>query len=158
MEQIIKLTGRIAEVMPLQSGISQRTGNSWQSQEYLLEYFAWSGAQYANRIAGEVFGEDSITKFHLQQGEEVTLTLSFNASKSQDGTRYFNKVRITNVERAAAAQTSQQPAQQANVQAAGSNATQQPQGAQQGAQQPAGAAPFPPASAGGDSDTDDLPF
>lgn len=158
MEQIIKLTGRIAEVMPLQSGISQRTGNSWQSQEYLLEYFAWSGAQYANRIVGRVFGEENIAKFHLQQSEEVTLTLSFNASKSQDGSRYFNEVRITNVERAAAAQVANQPAQQANAQAAGSNATQQPQGAQQGAQQPAGTAPFPPASAGGDSNTDDLPF
>ena len=155
MEQIIKLTGRIAEVMPLQSGISQRTGNSWQSQEYLLEYFAWSGAQYAKRIVGKVFGEENIAKFHLEQGEEVTLTLSFNASKSQDGSRYFNEVRITNVERAVAAQ---QPAQQANAQAAGSNATQQPQGAQQPAQQPAGAAPFPPANAGGDSNTDDLPF
>ncbi len=156
MEQIIKLTGRIAEVMPLQSGISQRTGNSWQSQEYLLEYFAWSGAQYANRVVGRVFGEESIAKFNLQQGEEVTLTLSFNANKSQDGSRYFNEVRITNVERAAAAQPANQPAQQANVAAAGSNATQQPQGAQPGAQQPAGAAPFPPA--GGNSDTDALPF
>lgn len=158
MEQIIKLTGRIAEVMPLQSGISQRTGNSWQSQEYLLEYFAWSGAQYANRIVGKVFGEDSIAKFHLQQGEEVTLAFSFNANKSQDGARYFNEARITNVERTVAAKAANEPTQQANAQAVGSNATQQSQGAQQGAQQPAGTAPFPPANTGGDSNTDDLPF
>ena len=32
MEQIIKLTGRIAEVMPVVEGISERTGNPWKSQ------------------------------------------------------------------------------------------------------------------------------
>ncbi len=108
MEQIIKLTGRIAEVMPVVSGISDRTGNPWQSQEYLFEYFAWSGAKYANRMVVRVFGEDDITKFNLKQGEEVTLTVRFDANKSKDGSRWFNEIRISNVERS---QGTQQPAQ-----------------------------------------------
>ena len=37
MEQIIKLTGRIAEVLPANTGVSQRTGNQWMSQEYVFE-------------------------------------------------------------------------------------------------------------------------
>ena len=111
MEQIIKLTGRIAEVMPVVEGISERTGNPWKSQEYLFEYFAWSGARFANRMVARVFGEEDIAKFNLKQGEEVTLTIRFDANKSKDGTRWFNEIRINNVERPQAAQSTQQPAQ-----------------------------------------------
>lgn len=111
MEQIVKLTGRIAEVMPLTSGVSQRTGNQWKSQDYLFEYFSWSGAKYPNRILCRIFGENDIAKFNLMPLEEnVTLTLRFDANKSQDGTRWFNEVRITNVERVG----EQKPAPAAN--------------------------------------------
>jgi hypothetical protein len=134
MEQIVKLLGRIAEVMPAQEGVSARTGNAWKSQEYLFEYFAWSGAQYPSRILCRVFGEDNIAKYNLKQGEEVTVWLRFDANKSQDGTRWFNEIRITNVERAnqqanqpAAAN---QPAQGANAPAAEQSPTPQPNGAQ----------------------------
>ena len=119
MEQIVKLTGRIAEVMPVVSGISDRTGNAWKSQEYLFEYFAWSGAQYANRMVVRVFGEDGIAKFNLKQGEEVTLTIRFDANKSKDGSRWFNEIRISNVERQQAAQ---QPAQPQNAAPQAANA------------------------------------
>lgn len=105
MEQIVRLTGRIAEVMPLQSGVSQRTGNQWKSQEYLFEYFPWSCATNPSRIVVRIFGEEDIAKFNLKEREEdVTLTLRFAAQKSQDGSRWFNEIRITNVERPAAQQ------------------------------------------------------
>ena len=134
MEQIVKLFGRIAEVMPAQEGVSARTGNAWKSQEYLFEYFAWSGAQYPSRILARIFGEDNIAKFNLKQGEEVTVWLRFDANKSQDGTRWFNEIRITNVERAGV-QANQpaaanQPAQAANAPAAVQTPTPQPNGAQ----------------------------
>ena len=121
MEQIVKLTGRIAEVMPVVSGISDRTGNPWKSQEYLFEYFAWSGAKYANRMVARVFGEDDIAKFNLKQGEEVTLTIRFDANKSKDGSRWFNEIRISNVERP---QGTQQPAQAQNMAPQAANAPQ----------------------------------
>ena len=125
MEQIVKLTGRIAEVMPVVSGISDRTGNAWKSQEYLFEYFAWSGAKYANRMVVRVFGEDDLAKFNLKQGEEVTLTIRFDANKSKDGSRWFNEIRISNVERQQAAQQPAQP-QNAATQAANAPTTDVP--------------------------------
>ena len=112
MEQIVKLTGRIAEVMPAQSGVSQRTGNPWMSQDYLFEFFTWSGATKPNRLKVRIFGEDNIKRHNLQQYEEnVTLTLRLDASKAEDG-KWFNEVRVTNVERIGV----QQPAQAQNVQ------------------------------------------
>jgi len=112
MEQIVKLTGRIAEVFPAQSGTSQRTGNQWMSQDYLFEFFTWSGAQNPNRLKVRIFGEDNIKRHNLQQYEDnVTLTLRLDASKTEDG-KWFNEVRVTNVERVG----QQQAAQPANVQ------------------------------------------
>ena len=113
MEQIIKLTGRIAEVFPAQTGTSQRTGNQWMSQDYLFEFFTWSGAQNPNRLVVRIFGEDNIKRHNLQQYEEnVTLTLRLDASKTKEGDRWFNEVRITNVERTG----QQKAAQPANEQ------------------------------------------
>ena len=86
MEQIIKLTGRIAEVMPLQSGVSQRTGNQWKSQEYLFEYFAWGGAMYANRIVCRVFGEDKIARFN----KEMAVFEKKWPQILRDGDPYYN--------------------------------------------------------------------
>lgn len=111
MEQIVKLTGRVAEVFPAQSGTSQRTGNTWMSQDYLFEFFTWSGAQNPNRLVVRIFGEDNIKRHGLQQYEDnVTLTLRLDASKTKDGDRWFNEVRVTNVERPQGAQQAVQPA------------------------------------------------
>jgi hypothetical protein len=112
MEQIVKVTGRIAEVFPAQSGVSARTGNNWMSQDYLFEFFTWSGAQNPNRLKVRIFGEDNIKRHNLQQYEDnVTLTLRLDASKTEDG-KWFNEVRVTNVERIGV----QQPAQAQNIQ------------------------------------------
>ena len=159
MEQIIKLTGRIAEVMPVVEGISDRTGNPWKSQEYLFEYFAWSGAKYANRMVARVFGEDDIAKYNLKQGEEVTLTIRFDANKSKDGSRWFNEIRISNVERPQAAQqpaqAAQQPAQ-ATQQATQAANTPQVNNNPPGFERPATSPENGQNKEGGDND--DLPF
>ena len=113
MEQIVKLTGRIAEVFPAQSGTSQRTGNQWMSQDYLFEFFQWSGQQNPNRLVVRIFGEENIKRHNLQQYEDnVTLTLRLDALKTKEGDRWFNEVRVTNVERIGV----QQPAQPSNEQ------------------------------------------
>ena len=143
MEQIVKLTGRIAEVFPAQSGTSQRTGNQWMSQDYLFEFFTWSGAQNPNRLKVRIFGEDNIKRHNLQQYEDnVTLTLRLDAQKSKEG-RWFNEVRITNVERAC----QQQPIQPAPEATQGAN-IQQPTNSPQ---------PQNNAPTGGEK-ADDLPF
>jgi hypothetical protein len=110
MEQIVKLTGRIAEVFQAQSGVSARTGNNWMSQDYLFEFYQWSGQQNPNRLVARIFGEDNIKRHNLQPLEEnVTLTLRLDASKTKDGDRWFNEVRITNVERAGHQQPAPSP-------------------------------------------------
>ena len=141
MEQIIKLTGRIAEVLPANTGVSQRTGNQWMSQEYVFEYFMWSGQQRPTQLCVRIFGEDNIKRHNLQPLEEnVTLTLRLESTKNQESGRWFTEVRVTNVERAGR-KPAQQPAQPQQAQASAGQAPQQQQ--QQGQ---------------GGGDEDDLPF
>lgn len=125
MEQIIKLTGRIAEVLPANTGVSQRTGNQWMSQEYIFEYFMWSGQQRPTQLCVRIFGEDNIKRHNLQPLEEnVTLTLRLESTKNQESGRWFTEVRVTNVERFGG----QHPAQPQQAQAATGQAPHQQHG------------------------------
>ena len=137
MEQIIKLTGRIAEVLPASGGVSQRTGNPWMSQSYIFEYFMWSGQQNPTKLCVKVFGEDNIKRHNLKALEEnVTLTLRLESTKNQETERWFTEARVTNVERAG-----QQNTQLRQDQAAAAGIAPQQQ------QQPHG-----------EGENDDLPF
>ena len=123
------LTGTIIAVMPAQSGTSQRTGNQWMRQEYVLEV----PAQYPKRMAFSIFGEDRIKQFALQQGEQQ-VTIQFDIDAHEYNGRWFNEIRAYNVLRA-----------------------QQPAVAPPAQPQPApAAAPFPPAQPA--QGADDLPF
>lgn len=150
MEQIVKLTGRIAKVFPIVTGTSARTGQQWASQECLFEYFSWGGATVPDRLVARIFGEDRIKKINLQELEDnITVTLRFQANEYTD--KWFNEIRIVNVERA-----NQQQVQQ-HQQDGGS-------GAAPSATAPTtGTAPFPPqVDANGNpinqAKDDDLPF
>jgi hypothetical protein len=128
------LTGRIIAVLPAQSGVSARTGNSWMSQDYVIEV----PGQYPKKCVFRVFGEDRIKQFNIQMGEDITV--SFDIDAHEFNGRWFNDVRAFNVTRGAAPMAA---APMAAAPDAASMAT----------------APFPPAQeSAGEGSTDDLPF
>ena len=97
------LTGTITAVMPAQSGVSQRSGNAWMSQEYVLEI----PGSYPKRMVFRIFGEDRIKQFNLRQGEQ-NVTIQFDIDAHEYNGRWFNEVRCYNVLRS----VGQQPYQQ----------------------------------------------
>jgi hypothetical protein len=142
----MELTGTIIAVLPAQSGVSQRTGNPWMSQDYVIEV----PGQYPRKCTFRIFGEDRIKQFSIQSGEQ-NVTVQFDIDAHEYNGRWFNEVRAYNVIRA-----NQQAAAPAPA------ATQAPQQADMfGGQQPQNAAPaqnpFPPAQEQGDN-PDDRPF
>ena len=131
----MELTGRIIAVMPAQSGVSARTGNSWMSQDYVIEV----PGQYPKKCLFRIFGEDRIKQFNIQQGED--LTVQFDIDAHEFNGRWFNDIRAYNVIRGQV----QQPVA----------------GAPQAAPFPltGATAPFPPAQEpAGEGSADDLPF
>ena len=128
----MELTGSIIAVMEPHSGVSQRTGNTWMTQEYVLEV----PGMYPKKMVFSIFGEDRIKQFALQQGEQ-NVTVQFEIDAHEYNGRWFNEVRCYNVLRAGMQQAAPQPQ------------VQQP-APQQGA-------PFPPPQQS-QQGNDDLPF
>ena len=127
----MELTGKIIAVMEPRGGVSARTGNTWKTQEYVLEV----PGQYPKRCLFNVFGEDRINQFNIQNGDE--LTIQFDIDAREYNGRWFNDIRAYNVIRG------QQPVSGAQPVAAPSEAT----------------SPFPPAQEpASEGASDDLPF
>lgn len=134
------LTGRIIAVLPPSSGVSARTGNSWMSQDYVIEV----PGQYPKRCVFRIFGEDRIKQFNLQMNEDVTVQFDIDAHEYQG--RWFNDVRAYNIIRGQVPPVAGAPV---------------PGAAPFPSQQPAAdaASPFPPApETAGEGSSDDLPF
>ena len=89
----MELTGKIIAVLPANSGVSARTGNPWMSQTYVSE----TQGQYPKKLAFDVFGEERIKQFNIQQGEELTVRFDFDAHEYNG--RWFNQIRAFNVEK-----------------------------------------------------------
>ena len=152
----MEFQGRIAKVLPVRSGVSQRTGNEWKSLPFIFEYFEHDSDRYADSVLLETFDTKVID--NLKEGMEVRCGFGHKTREftKQDGTTaVINDLRLYKIESVRKSQN--QIAQQANVQAVAQQPTTQ--------QQAAHAAPFPPQvdangnpinnQGGGD---DDLPF
>ena len=121
------ITGTIIAALTPAMGRSQRTGNPWMKQEYVIEV----PGMYPRRCCFSLFGEDRIKQFALQVGEQ-NVTVQFDIEAHEHEGRWYNEIRAWNVIRAG-----QQPAGGAVAGA----------GAQPGLS--GGSQPFPPAPAAG---------
>lgn len=152
----MEFQGRIAKLLPIRQGVSQRTDNEWKSLPFIFEYFEHESDRYADSVMLETFDTNVID--HLKEGMEVICGFGHKAKTitKQDGTQItINEMRLYKIESVRKAQN--QPAQQAIQQPVG----QQPTPQYQTQQRP----PFPPQvdQYGNpiqpiNQDEDDLPF
>ena len=96
---IMDITGNIIAILQAQSGISQRTGNTWLRQEYVVEV----PGTYPKRMCFCIFGEDRIKQFNIQPGEQ-NITVQFDIDAHEHHGRWYNEIRAYNVFRGAAQQ------------------------------------------------------
>ena len=92
----MEITGKIIVVLEPRSGQARTTGNMWMSQEYVIE----TSEQYPKRVCFNVFGEDKIKLFNIQQGNDYTVSFDIDAHEYQG--RWFNNIRAWKVEPATA--------------------------------------------------------
>ena len=126
----MEFQGRIAKLLPIRQGVSQRTGNEWKSLPFIFEYFEHESDRYADSVLLETFDTKVID--NLKEGMEVRCGFGHKTREftKQDGTTaVINDLRLYKIESVRKAQN--QTAQQANGQAVAQ-------------QQAAHAAPFPP--------------
>lgn len=104
----MKIRGRVAHVGVITTGVSQRTGNKWKSQEIVIEYFDDDNARYPDSVNVKIFGE-RVDTLQLQVNDEVEASIGLNA-REYDG-RFYNEARLYRIERVGG--SLQQPAAQA---------------------------------------------
>lgn len=107
--------GKIIAVCEAVGGTSERTGNSWMAQTYVIEVTSGDHGQYKRKIAFEVFGEDRIKQFNLTVGRDVKVFFDIEANEYEG--KWYNRVRAYAVENATGSQQPympqyQQPPQQ----------------------------------------------
>lgn len=92
----MEISGKIIAALPPRGGVSQRTGNSWKTQEFVIE----THEQYPRKCVFNVFGEDRLQEMNIQVGEE--LTVSFDIDAREYNGRWYNDIRAWKVVRSTA--------------------------------------------------------
>ena len=83
----MEISGRIIAALPARSGTSARTGNTWMSQEFVIE----THEQYPRKCVFTVFGEDRLKEMNIEVGKEMTV--SFDIDAHEYNGRWFNDIR-----------------------------------------------------------------
>jgi hypothetical protein len=133
----MEITGKIIAVLEARGGVSKTTGNTWKTQDYVIE----THEQFPHRMCFNVFGEDKIAQMNIQVGDELTVYFDVNAREYQG--RWFNDIRAWKVERVVP-----------GVAPAGDPTPFPPQAAAPSQQ----AAPAQPVDFTSENSADDLPF
>ena len=129
----MELQGKVIAVLPARSGVSAR--GEWKSQSFVIE----THDSFPRKMVFDVFGEERLTRFNIQLGQEVNV--SFDIDAHEYNGRWFNNIRAFDVRLVDPNTVSAAPAAQA---------------APAAPQQPANA-PLPPQPEQSNTD-DDLPF
>jgi hypothetical protein len=147
--QGIEVEGVIIKEYPAREGVSQRTGNAWKSQDFVIQ----TKDQYPRACQFRVFGADRIQQFNIHQGDTVHIWLDINARPWQD--KYITDISCYQCDHIDpnAVNTGAQPAQPASQLGGAPVAPAAPAQGAAPAAQPTGAQD----PLGGDS-SDDLPF
>ncbi len=95
----MEFQGRIAKLLPIRQGVSQRTGNEWKSLPFIFEYFEHESDRYADTVMLETFDTNVID--NLKEGMEVICGFGHKAKTitKQDGTQTtINEMRLYKIE------------------------------------------------------------
>lgn len=140
----MKIQGRIIFKSDIQRGVSQRTGNDWQSMDVVIEYHETPESRWTNKLCARAFNDTVKIVKAFDLGREVVAVIDHDVNEYNG--RYYNELRLQKVEAVGAAAepqpTENQTAEEPEANAAGTAA----------AAEEAAAEPLPT------ENTDDLPF
>ena len=112
----MEIIGKAIAALPVKSGVSKKTGEQWQSREYVIE----TQEQYPKKMCFEVFGTDKLKEFNIRNNDLIKV--HFDITAREYNGKWYNSVRAWKVEHVntdgsvvgstTAAPVSQAPAQQ----------------------------------------------
>ena len=120
----MEFQGRVKKLLPVRSGVSQRTGNEWKALPFIFEYFENPADRFADTVLLETFDTNVID--NLKEGMEVRCGFGHRTREYEGKT--YNELRLYKIESVKGAQ---QAPQGANAPAAEQSPTPQSNGAQE---------------------------
>ena len=125
----MKIQGRIIFKSDIQRGVSQRTGNDWQSMDVVIEYHETPESRWTNKLCARAFNDNVEVVKAFDLGREVIAEIDHDVN--QYNGRYYNELRIRKVEAVGAAAepqpTENQTAEEAAAGTAAGEAAAEPQ-------------------------------
>ncbi len=89
----MEITGKIVQILPLQSG--QGKNGVWKKQDYIIEF----GDQYPKKVCFNLWG-DKIDTFAIQLNEQVKV--DFDVESREFNGRWYTDVKAWNITKLAA--------------------------------------------------------
>ena len=83
--------GVVKKVLPIKEGVSEKSGKSWKSQEFVVDEV---GNRYNQSAVFSLFG-DAVDTFAPKEGQRVSVEFDMSANEYKD--RYFGKNNAYNV-------------------------------------------------------------
>ena len=102
-------TGRVKKILPLRSGVSQRTGNEWKSLPFIFEYHEHETDRYADTVLLETFDTNVID--NLKEGMDIRCGFG-HRTREYEG-KFYNELRLYRIESVKAANQTPQAAKPA---------------------------------------------
>lgn len=90
----MEFQGRIAKLLPIREGVSQRTGNPWKAQPFVFEYFEIPEQWWSDKVVLETYDAKIIEQ--LKEGMDVRC--GFGHSVREYEGRTYNEVRLRRIE------------------------------------------------------------
>lgn len=151
----MKIQGRIIFKSDIQRGVSQRTGNDWQSMDVVIEYHETPESRWTSKQCARAFNDVVDIAKSIDLGREVIADIDYDVNEYNG--RHYNELRLRKVEAVAEPQpTEKQAAEGPEANAAGTAAAAEEAAAEgtaaETAAEEAAEEPLPA------ENTDDLPF
>ena len=115
----MEFQGRVKKLLPVRSGVSQRTGNEWKALPFIFEYFENPTDRFADTVLLETFDTNVID--NLKEGMDIRCGFGHRTREYEGKT--YNELRLYKIESVRAAQ---QAPQAANAPAEAQQTAEQP--------------------------------
>ena len=91
----MQFEGRVKELMPVQSGVSQKSGEPWSSQEFVFGFYETSDAIYEKEIVLKL-RNGKIQQYNLQVGDKIKAKFGLGINNYQG--RKYNEIYTGDIE------------------------------------------------------------
>lgn len=95
----MKFQGRVKQILPARSGVSQRTGNEWKALPFIFEYYENDTDRFPDSVVLETYDTKVID--NLKEGMEIVVGFGHRTREFEG--RWYNELRIYSLESAARA-------------------------------------------------------